>query len=210
LSDRQARPLDKPSHSFFICSQQPEQVMEANMVAWGRALASGAVLLWVAACDNGPSAVAQTEPLEPQRLAEADTAPAGERAQGGRQGRRDDAVPKVNGRPMWSESRDRSAEENARRAFERNGEAFGARSLDDFVKTAHAFVGDPPAGAETLTRTNGDVLIYDPKANVFAVRTREGAPRTLFKPDEGAAYWQEQKDREARRSASAAGRPGEG
>lgn len=179
------------------------------MVAWGKALASGAVLLWVAACDNGPSAVAKTEPLESQRLASAEAAPAGERVGGGAD-RRDDPVPEVDGRPMWSASRDRSAEENARRAFERNGEAFGAKSLDAFVKTAHAFVSEPPAGAETLTRANGDVLIYDPKANVFAVRTREGAPRTLFKPDDGAAYWQEQKEREARRSASADRRGGEG
>lgn len=180
------------------------------MVAWGRALASGAVLLVVAACDNGPSAVAKTEPMEPQRLASVEAQPSGDRAQARRDGRRDDAVPKVDGRPMWSASRDRSAEENARRAFERNGEAFGADTLDEFVKTAHAFVGDPPAGAETLTRANGDVLIYDPKANVFAVKTRDGAPRTLFKPDDGPAYWQEQKDREARRSASASRRESEG
>lgn len=179
------------------------------MVAWGRALASGAVLLVVAACDNGPSAVAKTEPMEPQRLASAAAASA-DRGETRREGRRDDAVAKVDGKPMWSASRDRSAEENARRAFERNGEAFGADTLDEFVKTAHAFVGDPPAGAETLTRANGDVLIYDAKANIFAVKTREGAPRTLFKPDDGAAYWQEQKDREARRSASASRREGEG
>lgn len=171
------------------------------MVAWGRALASGAVLLWVAACDNGPSAVAKTEPVEPQALAGAGASAVGDRD--GRTDRRDDAVPRIDGKPMWSASRDRSAEENARRAFERNGEAFGARDLDAFVKTAHAFVGKPPAGAETLTRANGDVLIYDAKANIFAVKTREGAPRTLFKPDDGAAYWQEQKDREARRSANA-------
>lgn len=176
------------------------------MVAWRKALASGAVLLVVAACDNGPSAVAKTEPLEPQRLANAETEPAGERTDRRREDRRDDEVPQVDGKPMWSASRDRSAEENARRAFERNGEAFGAETLNEFVKTAHAFVGDPPAGAQTLTRANGDVLIYDAKANVFAVKTRDGAPRTLFKPDDGPAYWQEQKDREARRSASAGGR----
>lgn len=172
------------------------------MVAWGKALASGAVLLWVAACDNGPSAVAKTEPMEPQRLAGAEAEPGRGRAENRREDRRDDPVPQVDGKPIWSASRDRSAEENARRAFERNGAAFGARSLDEFVKTAHAFVGDPPAGAETLTRANGDVLIYDAKGNVFAVKTREGAPRTLFKPDDGAAYWQEQKDRESRRTAN--------
>jgi len=172
------------------------------MVAWGKALSAGAVLLWVAACDNGPSAVARTEPAEPQRLASLE-GPSAARAERRGEDRRDDPVPMVAGKPMWSATRDRTAEENARRAFERNGAAFGARTQDEFVRIAHAFVGSPPAGAETLSRANGDVLIYDPKDNVFAVRTREGAPRTLFKPDEGAAYWQEQKDREARRSAGA-------
>ena len=36
----------------------------------------------------------------------------------------------------------------------------------------------------------------------FAVANREGAPRTMFKPDDGMAYWQEQKTREARRQTA--------
>ena len=31
---------------------------------------------------------------------------------------------------------------------------------------------------------------------------REGAPRTMFKPDEGQAYWDEQKAREAKRETA--------
>lgn len=114
---------------------------------------------------------------------------------------RDAPVPAFKGRPMWSANRDRTAEENARAAYERNGEAFGAASLEDFVAKAHAFTGNPPRGSETLTRaSNGDKLIYDPAGNVFAVVTRDGAPRTMFKPDNGAAYWEEQKAREAQRA----------
>jgi len=103
---------------------------------------------------------------------------------------------------MWSPSRRYSAEESAQRAFERNGETFGARSIDQYVKKARAFVDHPPAGTLTLTRANGDTLFYDPKANVFAVANKDGAPRTMFKPDEGRAYWDKQKDRESRRQAS--------
>jgi hypothetical protein len=33
------------------------------------------------------------------------------------------------------------------------------------------------------------------------VRTAEGAPRTMFHPDDGAAYWAEQQEREASRTA---------
>jgi pyocin large subunit-like protein len=66
------------------------------------------------------------------------------------------------------------------------------------VQKAHAFVGHPPKGTLTLTRKNGDILYYDPKGNVFAVASKEGAPRTMFKPDDGMAYWDKQKDREER------------
>ncbi|HEY9216516.1 MAG TPA: hypothetical protein VIO94_00595 [Phenylobacterium sp.] len=172
------------------------------MKALAGALATGAVLVLLAACDNGPSAVAKTEAAAPERFASADSPQASSDAPR-REDRRQDDVPTIDGKPMWSASRDRSAEENAQRAFERNGEAFGAKSLDEFVKKAHAFVSDPPAGAETLKRANGDLLIYDAKANVFAVRTKDGAPRTMFKPDDGPAYWDQQKSRETRRTASA-------
>ncbi len=65
----------------------------------------------------------------------------------------------------------------------------------DYVRKAHEFVDHPPAGVETLSRRNGDTLMYDPKSNTFAVASRDGAPRTMFKPRAGAAYWDEQKTR---------------
>jgi pyocin large subunit-like protein len=117
------------------------------------------------------------------------------------QDRRAAPVPEIDGKPMWSASRRYSAQESAQRAFEKNGQDFGARDLDDYVRQAHAFVDSPPKGVQTLARANGDTLFYDPKANVFAVANRDGAPRTLFKPREGAAYWTEQKSREASRRA---------
>jgi hypothetical protein len=36
--------------------------------------------------------------------------------------------------------------------------------------------------------------MYDPKANLFAVVDKDGAPRTLFKPRDGTSYWAQQKD----------------
>ncbi len=74
----------------------------------------------------------------------------------------------------------------------------------NFVAKTHAFIERPPSGAETVKRGNGDKLIYDPKANVFAVVSRDGAPRTMFKPRDGASYWQERNDRVARTSRVAA------
>lgn len=171
-------------------------------------LFAGAAIL-LAGCDNGPSAVAQKQAAGTQmadsRMAETAGSSGYSNTGGSSDTTRDhrrDAVPEVDGKPMWSASRKFSAQENAQRAFARNGEAFGADSLDAFVEKAHGFVSKPPKGTLTMTRANGDKLFYDPKGNVFAVASKAGAPRTMFKPDEGMAYWEEQKTREARRQAS--------
>src|SRR3569623_1768541 len=95
---------------------------------------------------------------------------------------------------MWAANKNHSAQENADYHFKRDGEAVGATSEDDFLAKVHAFVDNPPKGVETLTRSNGDRLMYDAKANLFAVVDKDGAPRTLFKPRDGASYWAQQKD----------------
>lgn len=106
-------------------------------------------------------------------------------------------VPLFHGEPMWSENRSHSAKENAEYHFQRAGADIGAKTLDDFLTKVHHFGDHPPAGTLKLTRPNGDRLLYDPKANLFAVFTRDGAPRTVFKPNDGRAYWDEQKSRMA-------------
>lgn len=110
-------------------------------------------------------------------------------------------APRVNGKPMWSSNAKYSAQENAAYHFERNGADFGAKDVDAFVEKAHAFVNDPPKGALTMTRANGDRLVYDEKSNTFAVATKDGAPRTMFKPDDGIAYWERQKEREGEQAS---------
>ncbi len=169
-------------------------------------MVAAAAALALSACDNGPSAVAPKQAAGTQMADTAGdlaSAPDSSRRGGDDVDRRDEPVKLVDGKPMWSASRRYSADENARRAFARNGEAFGADTVDEFVGKAHDFVGKPPKGTLTLTRNNGDRLLYDPKSNVFAVMSRAGAPRTMFKPDEGMAYWEEQKTREARRQTNA-------
>lgn len=167
------------------------------MVRFKTAMLLGASLAFLAACER-PSAVAKYEDEAPSRERQATASVGGTP----RTARREEPVQLVDGKPMWSASRRGTAEENARRSFERNGEAFGARDLDAFVQKAHDFIDRPPAGVQRLTRNNGDVLLYDPKDNVFVVATREGAPRTMFKPEEGAAYWDEQVQREQRRQTA--------
>ncbi|MBA4012899.1 MAG: hypothetical protein C0481_13610 [Phenylobacterium sp.] len=167
------------------------------MAKYKIALSLGLALILTAACER-PSAVAQKDEA-PAASESRQFAAAPSRATN--PARVDEPVRELDGRPIWSASRRGSAEENAQRAFDRNGEAFGARDLDDFVRKAYAFIESPPAGVQRLTRANGDVLLYDPKNNVFAVATKDGAPRTMFKPDEGAAYWDEQKARQAQQAS---------
>ena len=175
------------------------------MAEYKIALSLGLALILTAACER-PSAVAQKDEAPPaseaRQFAAAPSTPRQTES-------RNAPVRELDGRPIWSASRRGTAEENAQRAFDRNGEAFGARDLDDFVRKAHAFIETPPAGTQRLTRANCDVLLYDPKGNVFAVATKDGAPRTMFKPDEGAAYWDEQKSRLARQATRRSGDNGE-
>ena len=178
--------------------------MAGVKTALGLALSISAAAL-LGACDNGPSAVHaaatadQAAPAAPSGGSDYRRAAYASRDRGDAGvDHRKDEVKLVEGKPLWSASRRYSAEDNAQRAFERNGAAFGARTEAQFIRKAHDFVDHPPAGTLTLTRANGDILFYDPKGNVFAVASKEGAPRTMFKPDDGMAYWQQQKDRESK------------
>jgi pyocin large subunit-like protein len=122
---------------------------------------------------------------------------------------RDADVPKVDGKPMWASSRTHTAEENAQYQYAKNGRDFGAATEADYVAKAHAFVDHPPADIQNIDRRNGDRLMYDARLNVFAVVSREGAPRTMFKPRGGASYWAQQKDRESPRPDTSAGSGGD-
>ena len=168
-------------------------------------------VLSLAACDGAPSANAARAHSGDSDRRLADSAPAGDETRGParysnavytttspaarRDSRaRDGDAPLFHGKPLWAANKNHTAQENADYHFKRDGDAVGATSEDDFLTKVHAFVDAPPKGTETLTRSNGDKLMYDPKANLFAVVDKDGAPRTLFKPRDGAAYWAQQKD----------------
>jgi hypothetical protein len=102
---------------------------------------------------------------------------------------------------MWSDSRKYTAEENATYHFQRAGADLGAKTLDEFLTKVHHFVDHPPKDVQVITRSNGDRLLYDAKDNLFAVARADGAPRTIFKPTTGEAYWDEQKTKETARAS---------
>ena len=148
----------------------------------------------LAACDNGSSAVETRDRTgETAALTSAEAPSTGVASPGA-----------AEERPIWTSNRRNSADENLDRIYRRNGEAFGASDAGDFAGKAQAFIDAPPGGTETISRVNGDTLYYHAASNTFAVANRDGVPRTMFKPDDGAAYWAEQKTREAARSARAA------
>lgn len=154
-------------------------------------IGAAAAALSVVGCDAGPSAVARP-PF--QNVAQSSTPDP-----------RDGPVPMVDGKPMWAANRQHTAQENADYQFGRNGRDFGALTEADYVAKAHKFVDSPPGDVEKVQRPNGDALLYQPKTNTFAVVSRAGAPRTMFKPKGGDAYWKAQVTREQSRTSAPKG-----
>ncbi|MBX7248458.1 MAG: hypothetical protein K1X35_05325 [Caulobacteraceae bacterium] len=168
--------------------------------------AAVAALAFVASCDNGPSAVE----TRPRGAADAGFEEAGweggarqsDAFSGGREEARDIGREARGERAsggdagLWTSNRKYSARQNAEYHFRRDGRDFGARNTEDYVRMAHAFIEHPPRGTLSLKRRNGDQLFYDPAGNTFVVADRKGAPRTMFKPRDGMAYWEKQKQRE--------------
>ena len=124
------------------------------------------------------------------------TSPRSDEAYSPRRAVRDDGVTRDGASNVgWAANRRHSASENAQYQFGKNGADFASGSVDAYVAKAHAFLSAPPRGVLKASRSNGDVLFYDPKGNVFVVADKGGAPRTMFKPRDGMAYWTQQKQR---------------
>lgn len=85
--------------------------------------------------------------------------------------------------PLWTATKKSSIAQNAYRHFKDHGADFGAENAVDYVRQAHQFLQNPPAGTLTRTRANGDVVRFDPATDSFGVMDSAGAPRTFYKPD---------------------------
>jgi pyocin large subunit-like protein len=141
--------------------------------------------LGLAACGNGDSAVETRDRAEAAPVAMMSATVA--------EGSGEAAASAAETPGPLTANRRETVDEKIQRLYERNGADFGARSPEDFLAKVTAFTTSPPSGTDRATRPNGDVLLYQASTNTFAVVDREGTPRTMFKPDEGEAYWAEQK-----------------
>ena len=147
------------------------------------------VLLGGSACGNGDTAV-ETRDRAPLGAGAVLTA-----AGGAPTAAAAPAAEAEQARPVLTGNRRETVDAKITRLFERNGPDFGARTPQDYLAKVQAFTARPPAGTDRVERPNGDVLLYQASTNTFAVVSRDGVPKTMFKPRDGAAYWSEQKDR---------------
>jgi len=156
--------------------------MKRFLMTVGAAVALGAL----AGCDDGASAVETRDRAEGASGAVQTAAAMTEDAS-------TETVAKVEAAPLTANRRE-TVEAKVQRLYERNGADFGAASAEDYLAKVSAFTRNPPRDVERVTRPqNGDVLLYQASTNTFAVVDRNGVAKTMFKPEEGAAYWAEQK-----------------
>lgn len=155
-----------------------------------------AAVFALAACDGGPASKPSRDqadagtPAAPTDRASADS----DRSEAPKVDPRTQPPPMLDGKPMWAANRRLTAEEAAEKQFARNGADFGAKTVEDYARKAQAFVSKPPKGTEVVERQRGKIM-YNASSNTFAAATKDGVPRTMFKPEEGAAYWEEAKAR---------------
>lgn len=98
--------------------------------------------------------------------------------------------------PIWTKTKTLEPVKNAYEHWVKHGQEFSDKSFKnakDYVDATHDFVRTPANGILTKTRSNGDVLFYDPATNTFSVKTKDGVPKTMFKPKDGIGYWEKQK-----------------
>lgn len=147
--------------------------------------AAAALALALAACGNGGSAV-ETRDRAGDGAEAAPTPAAGPAAEAV------EADPE-GAKAVLTANRRETVDAKTARLFQTNGADFGAATAEDYLAKVQAFTTRPPSGTERVERPNGDVLLYQASTNTFAVVSREGVAKTMFKPRDGVAYWAEQK-----------------
>lgn len=157
---------------------------------WAGGVVLAAAVAALAGCGNGDSAVETRDRSAeaPQALLTSGPAPETTAATAS-------ATTSAGAAPVLTANRRETVDAKTARLFERNGADFDATTPEAYLAKVQAFTQRPPSGTERVERPNGDVLLYQAATNTFAVVSRDGVAKTMFKPRDGAAYWAEQKAR---------------
>lgn len=95
---------------------------------------------------------------------------------------------------LWTSTKHRTTVQNAFKHYKDHGKDFPElNNAVEYVEKAHAFGLKPPQGTLSKIRAhNGDRLLYHPDTNTFVSISKEGVPRTMFKPVDGIKYFEGQ------------------
>lgn len=96
------------------------------------------------------------------------------------------------GKAIWAATKNMSAVENALYHFTKHGSDFPEiQNAKQYVEMSTEFFKNSNLLAKV--RGNGEKLYYDAGENIFGVTSKNGVPKTVFKPDRGIEYWLDQK-----------------
>ena len=91
---------------------------------------------------------------------------------------------------VWSRTSAKSPVQNALGHWQKHRAEFPElQNALQYVKFARDFLNSPPATALVKVRPNGDVVIFDPVSDIFGIRTSDGTPKTIFKPNPALHDW---------------------
>lgn len=89
-------------------------------------------------------------------------------------------------KPIWSSTKNRISVQNAFLHWQQHhGEFAELFNAKQYVEATRRFINTPQIGTLNKIRANGDMIFYDPKTNIFAIRNAQGLPRTMYKPTIG-------------------------
>ncbi|RBO11068.1 VENN motif pre-toxin domain-containing protein, partial [Pantoea sp. 3_1284] len=85
---------------------------------------------------------------------------------------------------IWTETKKKEPVSNAYGHWDKHKQEFPEfHNSKQYVEATHNFVNNPPPGTLSKVRPNGETVFYNAKTNTFAVKTADGVPKTMFRPD---------------------------
>ncbi|SDZ27271.1 hypothetical protein SAMN05444416_11860 [Thermoactinomyces sp. DSM 45892] len=95
--------------------------------------------------------------------------------------------------PIWSKGRHGDSVKNAYEHYKKHVVAKGEfpeyQNSLQYVKGAHDFVKNPPAGTLTKKGDYGKTFLYHESSNTFAVTNRNGVSQTMYRPTGGIRHY---------------------